>query len=260
MDPTDNTAPEVDQPEVPVDAEAPEVETEPGTSEETLAPFNINDVPEEYREHVAAYNTQLRSAFDRKTGEWATERKQWESQAEALEEAQRSWEALQSDPEYQAQVRDQLDAILNAEAAGEQTDDLDPAALALSRIEALEQSIEQSNLTQQQQAQNEAELAQMSEQLSSIETEAERELTDREVRILTSYAITNPNAEGLPDLEAAWVEYQAALGEQTTAKQTAYKQSKIAPTAPSGVAVTNDLIPNTKEARVQQMADIISAE
>jgi hypothetical protein len=92
--------------------------------------------------------------------------------------------------------------------------------------------------------------------MATIEKEAQRELSDDEVRWLTSYAITNPDAENMPDMQSAWVHYEALLGQQ----RDAYKQSKIAPVAPSGVAVTNDPIPNTPEARIQRMAEIISAE
>jgi len=72
----------VDQPEVAEDAAAP---SEAGPGEENSvangdgpaleAPFDINEVPQEVREHVEKYNRQLQGEFTRKTQELAESRK-----------------------------------------------------------------------------------------------------------------------------------------------------------------------------------------
>lgn len=49
------------------------------------APFNINDVPAEYREHVERYQKQLQGAFTQKTQELSTERSQLGEWVERLQ-------------------------------------------------------------------------------------------------------------------------------------------------------------------------------
>jgi hypothetical protein len=258
-DPTQNTAPDADKPEVPVDEDAPDDAPQVDeTSDEgdDFTTFNLNEVPEEHKDYVTAAYNQLRGDYTRKRMSDAEERKQWEAEKTEFEEAQTSWQALQSDPEYQQQIYAALGEILQAEQAGEETEDLSPGELALARLEQLESYIEGQAESQDMQAQQDAELEHLSQQMSEIEKEADRELSENEIRILTSFAITNPDGEGRPDMKSAWITYQAAEAQN----KLAYKQTKLATPAPSGVAVTNDLKPNTKEARVQQMADIINAE
>lgn len=244
-------APTEDQPIEEVAPEATEA-VEDGIE----IPFNINDVPEDYRSHVEAYVKQTQGAFTKKTQGLAEQRKQYEAaQADAA-----FLQSLRSDPEVQQAVLREL-----AEAHGYDMDDVedefeddqdgateganhDPRLdELLAERDAEKQSAEWESFVSGVESHCETELA-------ALASEEGRDLSDSEKDMIVSYALSLPmDGQNRPPVKEAF----AALRKLEAEWQTRWIESKRSPQVNSGTQGSEQFDALDKQSRLDRMAAIV---
>lgn len=201
---------------------------EGGTSgqDEILERFKLEDVPEEYREHVARYVKQAQGDYTRKTTALAEQRRAVEAEAAKVAEYRETFEKLDNE-----ETRDEAitalvekygytfeEATAEAEAATEAAETGEVAEVRDPRVDEL---IAQQEA--QRQAQAEQQAAEQAEQHRErimdhvddaidayAEAEGLEELPAAQRRQIIAIAASLPRLEGdLPDMETAIAEFDA---------------------------------------------------
>ena len=180
-------------------------------------------------------------------------RPEFDRRSQALSQAEQMQEALSglAGPEAQAQAL----MSLGIELEDDQDDDYesdDPD----TRLERLEQTIEEQQAMAEQQAYVEAEQNFLVDGIEALEQREGREFSEQEVAILASVARANRLDDGTPDLSLA----NDHLTELLTERQKSWIESKRGGRRPgSGVAAGKAVDLNDPESRVQFMAERIEA-
>lgn len=195
-------------------------ETQPAAVETTDdAPFRLEDVPQEYREHVERYGKQLQGAFTRKTQQLAEQRKE-------LEAAAALYERLHSDDTRAEAIRELLEA--NGYEIEESGDDSGNATVTdqselerrVAQIESRHTADQEAEYVRQVEDHIESGLEKLAESLGVDELpQAAREH-------VLAVARTLEPIDGLwPDMDGAIASYEA----WRAAEIQAYVNSKKAP-------------------------------
>lgn len=180
----------------------------------------------------------LRPEFDRRSQEL--------SQAQAMQEALSG----QAGPEAQAEALRGMGIEL--EADDEQEFDHDPD----SRLDRLEQTIEQQQADAEQQRYIEAEQDFVVEGIESLEQREGREFSEQEIAVLASVARANRHPDGTPNLSLAHDHLTDLLSE----RQSAWIESKKAPRRPGAGTVAGKAVDlDNPEVRVAYMAERFTA-
>lgn len=219
------------------DEPAPGFEQEIPGYDEAADEGSLDDSPE--IDFEQRYND-LRPEFDRRS--------------QALSQAEQMQEALSglAGPEAQAQALRSLGIELEDDQEDDYYEDDDPD----TRLDRLEQTIEQQQAMAEQQAYVEAEQEFLVEGIEALEQREGREFSEQEVAILASVARANRLENGTPDLSLA----HDHLSDLLTERQKSWIESKRGGRKPgSGVAAGKAADLNDPEARVQFMADRIEA-
>lgn len=170
---------------------------ESGTSgqDEILERFKLEDVPEEYREHVERYVKQAQGDYTRKTTALAEQRRSVEAEAAKVAEYRETFEQLENEETRDEAITKLVEkygytfeeAEAEAEAATEEAGTGEVAELRDPRVDELL-------------AQQEADRQAQAEQQAAEEAEAHRErIMDHVDDALDTYA----ESEGLEDVPAA---------------------------------------------------------
>ena len=69
------------------------------------------------------------------------------------------------------------------------------------------------------------------EGLNSVQSEIGRDLEEKEIDLLASYAVMNPQEDGLPNVQAAWDLYHGLIDQQTA---QVFKNRKNTPKPAAG--------------------------
>lgn len=99
------------------------------------------------------------------------------------------------------------------------------------RIAQLEAKLTQSEQQAQQQAEQQKIDNALFEGLNSVQSEIGRDLEEKEIDLLASYAVMNPQEDGLPNVQAAWDLYHGLIDQQTA---QVFKNRKNAPKPAAG--------------------------
>jgi hypothetical protein len=246
-------APEV-QDQSPEESNAPVVEG--GTSEQGFdSPFNINDVAEEYREHVERYNKQLQGAYTSKTQELADQRKQFEAYQAELDFVN----ALRENPETQQEAFRHLAEKLGYDLEEEDEDggeaDVAEPVNEDPRLTALLAQLEEEEHLQQQRAHLDATAAQIAKGVEAAQKEFGRELSEHEQTLFLQSAMSRTAEDGSPDINGA-KQFMRALEADF---QTRWIDSKKSAQVHSGVQGSQTLDLSDDATRRQHMLDQIEA-
>jgi hypothetical protein len=215
-----------------------------GTSSEEpegLAPFRLEDVPEEYREHVERYNKQTQGAFTRKTQELASQREQISDLIELRAALQSDDEARQDEAvasflsshgyEFETPAGEQPAATPSGEPEELGFVDEEPASVRelRERLDARDRKEQEAEQAEVQSEQLRAQVSHAEASITSLETRLERKLPDSSKSAIVAHAAALPRLEdGMPNMDAAIELWEA----DTAAAVQAYLQSKDAPPAP----------------------------
>jgi hypothetical protein len=232
----------------PAEQAAPEgAPADSGTSgdETVLERFKLEDVPEEYREHVARYVKQVQGDYTRKTTSLAEQRREVEAEAARVADIRQTFDKLESEETRDEGIRELVSkygyTFEEAEAEAEAADETaDTEGIAEVRDPRVDQLLAE-RAAQQQQEQAEAQAIAEQEKAdtimdhvdSSLQTYCENEgLVDDEGNLtlrpgqrrqIIAIAAALPRLEGdLPDMETAIAEYEA----ERSADLQAYLASK----------------------------------
>jgi hypothetical protein len=168
--------------------------------------------------------------------------------------------ALDSDPDVQTDtfrnLADRIGVQKALELLGysdEDQEDPDPTSAQEQRLAALEQRLEQ----QQAEASESQTLASMEQYVEGWFDQAPEKLSKQQQDWIISRAVTLPDRDGAPDLEGAYEEFKALLGES----QKAWLKSKRnAVHAPQGTPGTQEVDLTDPEQRKARMAQIAAAQ
>ncbi|MGD9714101.1 MAG: hypothetical protein AB7V46_18880 [Thermomicrobiales bacterium] len=167
----------------------------PEDTEESFSDFDIDSVPEEYRDYVDTFRKSLQADYTRK--------RQADSETvRQAEQAQAVYDAL-LDEERALDVLSALGYSLAEDDDDEFELDEDQIPDPNLRVDELEQSLaqreEQAQLAQAQQLEE----LYLGEQIEAIEDELGREFSQEETNLLAIYANQYRDQDGLPDVRAA---------------------------------------------------------
>lgn len=98
------------------------------------------------------------------------------------------------------------------------------------RIAQLEAKLAQSEQQAQEHAQQQQIDNALFEGLTAVQTTIGRDLAESEIDLLASYAVMNPQENGLPNVQAAWDLYHGLIDQQTA---QVFKNRKSAPKPPT---------------------------
>lgn len=205
--------------------------------------YNPDELPEEARAAYESAYKRLQADYTRKTQEASQQRRE-------AEQAMQFVSALRN-PTTQAQALEALGLELDG---GEDDDDLydDPD----ERLDRLEQAIAQRDEQAQQQATMEQEAGFIDDELQRLAGSEGRDLDDREVEVIVSYALSNRLDDGTPNVEAGF----RALSALYADSQKRYLESKKnAPVPGLGTAADKRHDLNSEAGRKAAMAEVAAA-
>lgn len=173
----------------------------------------------------------LRPQFDRT----AQEKAQYEALVDSL-----------TDPDTQAEALAAFGIEIDDD---DEEEDLlaDPTDHLSSRIEQLEARLAQRAEAEQQFAYQEAVTDHVATEIASLEQKTGEQFSAEEIQFLHARAATNPDHNGLPDVQSAW----QALDGVWQARQRKYIESKRAPRIPGGQSATQAPDLSTEQARAE---------
>jgi hypothetical protein len=229
-----------------------------GTSTDSAAErdaFDINSVPEEYREHVVALERQFKGEFTRKSQELAEQRKQFEAHEAELDFVK----ALNENPETQQDVFKQLAEILNYDLNEEDVDggeaEVTEPVNEDPRLTELLSQLEADAQLQQQRDHLDATAGQIAKGVEAAEKEFGRELSQHEQTLFLQSAMSRTAEDGSPDVEGA-KQFMRALEADF---QTRWIDSKKSAQVHAGVQGSQTLDLSDDATRRQHMLDQIEA-
>jgi hypothetical protein len=167
----------------------------------------------------------------------------------------RSWkESLLSDPDTQRQLLEELGYELGDDESIEPAEEPDPITALHKDVETLKMA----KLEMEQAAQVKWVEENVEQRLKAIGDQRGTPLSDIERKFVIATAVSSFPAgdDGLPQIDAAWKDYQVALDEQK--KQ--WIESKHAPTPPSGVAVSDMPDLDNEQDRINHMVARLQAK
>jgi len=164
--------------------------------------------------------------------DWEKDYKELQSWATRVAQENKDYtelsQALQ-DPEHprfgEALQRFNLEA---PEPEQDPTEYVDPYDQRIAQLEAKLSQAEQQAQAAQEQAKIDNALF---EGLNSVQSEIGRDLEEKEIDLLASYAVMNPQEDGLPNVQAAWDLYHGLIDQQTA---QVFKNRKNTPKPAAG--------------------------
>lgn len=230
--------------------QAPDVQDQP---QDTTDPedsgqseFDPSSLPEEAQNYLSQREKQMTADYTRKTQEAAETRKQAEQFIEAL-----------SDPSHPQHK--QVLAYFNLEVEADEEDDDDwddPNDALLKRLDALESRYQQDSESREQRDYEEQEEEYLAEKFEELQGKAGREFDDKELELLFSYAVSNQNSEGLPDVEGA---YEVLNGVYDARQKDWISRKKAPRPVGQGSPASRDFDIRDRKARLARSQEIAEA-
>lgn len=258
--------------------EAPETQDEPETESAVAEPesveraettddfgypegFDINGVPDEYREYIGQIEKQFKGHYTKKTQELAEQRKTYE----AAQDLATYWDQLQTDPEAQAALYMELQGLLEQQGYWNE-EEVEPEQEIEEESEFHDPRLDP--ILEQMQAQAEQDqyieyldsmAGLMKPELEAAARELGRDFTDEELDIVTNYAMTfqvEKDGQMVPNTSGAITHLKKMYADHLNQ----YIESKKAPQVVGGVPGSEKLNLNDDEVRRQAMLDMVEAQ